>query len=253
MNRDFPLATQNKTTTSEFLLRKLHEKDDKSTINSSGRDRMVVLDQHIKFLEGNYSVTITVSWERQTWGHYGAVNGEGRRGESQSNLAILNILRHIIMVWFGEKNGQEWHWLSYACMRVCVWMCVCECVYVWDDCPTSCVSDYYTTIISGPSLSLSLSLSLPIPPPSISPVPSLRVQHRTKHTVMQRECEAQQSGSSSHHNYIQLLPFCLFPAPLSSPPTLFSLKHLCFSTLSIMCPCRPLCTHLRRTQFVSLL
>ncbi len=66
MNRDFPLATQNKTTTSEFLLRKLHEKDDKSTINSSGRDRMVVLDQHIKFLEGNYSVTITVSWERQT-------------------------------------------------------------------------------------------------------------------------------------------------------------------------------------------
>lgn len=49
---------------------------------------MVVLDQHIKFLEGNYSVTTAVSWERQTWGHDGAVNGEGRRGESQSNLAI---------------------------------------------------------------------------------------------------------------------------------------------------------------------
>lgn len=42
------------------------EKDDKNTINSSGRERMAVLDQHIKFLEGNYSVTIAVSQERQT-------------------------------------------------------------------------------------------------------------------------------------------------------------------------------------------
>lgn len=122
----------------------LLEKVDKSTINLSGRERMVVLDQHIKFLEGNYSATSAVSWERQTWGHDGAVGGEGRREESQSNLAILNILRHIIMVWFGEKmdrSGTGW-----VCVR--------------DFCPTSCVSDYYTAIISGLSLSLSLPQSL---------------------------------------------------------------------------------------------
>lgn len=41
-------------------------KDHKSTINSSGRERMAVLDQHIKFFEGNYSVTAAVSCERQT-------------------------------------------------------------------------------------------------------------------------------------------------------------------------------------------
>lgn len=35
-------------------------------MNSYGRERMVVLDQRIKFLEGNYSVAIAVSWERQT-------------------------------------------------------------------------------------------------------------------------------------------------------------------------------------------
>jgi len=57
--------------------------------------------------------------------------------------------------------------------------------------------------------------------PSLS-FPSLRVQNRTKRTVMQRECGAQRSGSNSHHNYIQLLPHCLFHPPLSS---LFSLKH----------------------------
>lgn len=54
------------TTSDAGTFRKLPEKDDKSTINSSGRERMVVLDQHIKFLEGNYSVTTAVSWERQT-------------------------------------------------------------------------------------------------------------------------------------------------------------------------------------------
>lgn len=44
----------------------LPEKDDKSTINAAGSERMVVLDQHIKIHEGYYSVTITVRWERQT-------------------------------------------------------------------------------------------------------------------------------------------------------------------------------------------
>lgn len=113
---------------------------------------MVVLDQHIKFLEGNYSATIAVSWERQTWGHYGAVNGEGRRGASQSNLAILNILRHIIMVWLREK------WTG-AVLDLCTYLCVCVRVFktAFHGLPTSCVPDYYTAIISGLPLSLSPS------------------------------------------------------------------------------------------------
>lgn len=98
-------------------------------------------------------------------------------------------------------------------------------------------------IITPQSFLASLSLSVPLP--SIPLVPSLRVQHRTKHTVMQRECEAQASGSSSHHNCIQLLPQCLFHLSLSSLPTLFPPKTflLCFSTCCIMCPCLPLYTY----------
>lgn len=93
---------------------------------------------------------------------------------------------------------------------------------------------------------LSRSLSLSVPLPSISLVPSLKLQYRTKHTVMQRECEAQQSGSSSHHNCIQLLPQCLLHPPLSSLPTLSAPQKtflLCFSTFCIMCPCLSLYTY----------
>lgn len=116
---------------------------------------------------------------------------------------------------YGLVGGKKW-------TGVVLDECMCVRVRLLSvHCPTSCVSDYYTAIISG------LSLSPSIPPPSISLVPSLRVQYRTKHTVMQRECEAQQSGSNSHHNYIRLLPHCLFHPPLSSLPLLFSLKHPC--------------------------
>lgn len=121
---------------------------------------------------------------------------------------------------------------------------VCVCVFktAFHEQPTSCVPDYYTAIISG----LSLALSLSVPLPSISLVPSLKLQYRTKHTVMQRECEAQQSGSSSHHNCIQLLPQCLLHPPLSSLPTLSAPQKtflLCFSTFCIMCPCLSLYTY----------
>lgn len=44
----------------------LPEKDNKSKINSSGRKGMAVLDQHVKFLEANYSVAVALIWERQT-------------------------------------------------------------------------------------------------------------------------------------------------------------------------------------------
>lgn len=94
--------------------------DDKSTMNSSRRERTAARDQHIKFFEGNYSVTAAVSCERQTWGHYEAVNGKGRRGGSQGNLAILNILRHIIIVWFGEGKKKKMDRSGAGWVHACV-------------------------------------------------------------------------------------------------------------------------------------
>lgn len=172
--RDFPLS--------------LPEKDDKSTINSSGRERMAVLDQHIKFLEDNYSVTIAVSWKKQTWGHYWAVNGEGRRGESQSNLAIVNILRHIIMVWLG-KNGPEWYWLS-ACVYVCVW-----------DCFPRTAQHHVCLIITPQSFLASLSLSASSIHLSRSLVEGSALNKAHSHAERMR---GSTEWFNSHHNYIQI-------------------------------------------------
>lgn len=87
---------------------------------------------------------------------------------------------------FVGENGQEWCWIS-ACM------CMGKFKTAFSTLPASSVSDYHTTIIPGLA---SIRRSL---------VPSLRVQHRTKRTVMQRECEAQRNGSNNNHNHTQLL------------------------------------------------
>lgn len=119
-------------------------------------------------------------------------------------------------------------------------VCVCVCLRL-----LSMSSRHHVCLIITPQSFLA-SLSLSVPLPSISLVPSLKLQYRTKHTVMQRECEAQQSGSSSHHNCIQLLPQCLLHPPLSSLPTLSAPQKtflLCFSTFCIMCPCLSLYTY----------
>lgn len=106
-------------------------------------------------------------------------------------------------------------------------------------------SRHHVCLIITPQAFLA-SLSLSVPLPSISLVPSLKLQYRTKHTVMQRECEAQQSGSSSHHNCIQLLPQCLLHPPLSSLPTLYFLHNVSLSfSIYVLYICH--------TQFVSLL
>lgn len=61
----------------------------KIAMDSSGCEGMVVLDQHIKFLEGNYSVK---PWLLAGSGRHEVITGlsmEGEgEGESQSNLAI---------------------------------------------------------------------------------------------------------------------------------------------------------------------
>ena len=76
---------------------------------------------------------------------------------------------------------------------------------------------YHVCLIITPQSFLA-SLAPSVPLPSISLVPSLRVQHRTKRTVMQRECEAKRSGSNSHHDLTQLLPRCLVLSPNTPPP-----------------------------------
>lgn len=121
------------------------------------------------------------------------------------------------MVWLRKK------WTG-AVLDTCTYLCVCVCLRLLS---MSC-RHHVCLIITPQSFltSLSLALSLSVPLPSISLVPSLKLQYRTKHTVMQRECEAQQSGSSSHHNCIQLLPQCLLHPPLSSLPTLSAPKNI---------------------------
>lgn len=91
---------------------------------------------------------------------------------------------------FVGKNGQEWCWIS-------AYMCMAKFKTAFSTLPASSVSDYHTTIIPGLT---SIRRSL---------VPSLRVQHWTKHTVMQRECEAQRNGSSDNRNHTQLLSLTL--------------------------------------------
>lgn len=102
--------------------------------------------------------------------------------------------------------GKKWtEVILDECMYVCVWGCFPH------------AAQHHVCLIITPQSFLASSPPPSVPPPTISLVPSLRAQHRTKHTVMHRECEAQLSGSNSHHNYIRLLPHCLFHPPLSSP------------------------------------
>lgn len=156
-------------------------------------------------------VTITVRWERQTWGHYEAVSGEGRRGQSQSSLAILNILWHIIMVWLGKMNRGGTGWVHlYVCVQMCVWVRF-----------PFAAQHHVCLIITPQSFLAPLSSSVPRScsfHPSFS---SLRVQLRTKHILTRGECGAQRTGSNSHHNYTQLLPHCLFYPRSPSFPTRF--------------------------------
>lgn len=97
------------------------------------------LNQHIKFSEGNYSATAAVSWRTSRREVITVLSMENRRPRREpGNLAILNILRRVIIVWFfvrsrrrtkkkkKKKSGQEWRWM-------CVCMCVCapgQCVCV---------------------------------------------------------------------------------------------------------------------------
>lgn len=53
-----------------------------------------------------------------------------------------------------RENEQGWYWISAS---IC--MCADVCLSAFSiRCPTSCVSDYYTAIISGPSLLLCSSV-----------------------------------------------------------------------------------------------
>lgn len=210
---------------------------------------MVVLDQHIKFLEGNYSVTIAVSWERQTWGHYGAVNGEGRKRREPKQFSNSEYYTTHNYGLVGEQmDGSGTGWVH---VRMCVYVCAYVCLrLVSASCPTSCVSDYYTAIISGLSLSLSLN------PSSI---------HRSCSLVRgsalnKAHSHAERMWGSTE--WFQLTPQLHTTSPSLSLPPFFILSLdaflpqtslLCFSTLCIMCPCRPLYTYLCHTQFVSLL
>lgn len=136
---------------------------------------MVALDQHIKFFEGNYSATAAVSWRtsrREVVTGLSMENGRPRR--ELGNLAILNILRHIIIVWFfmrssrteKKKNGQEWRWMS-VCVRV--------------------QGRHHVCLIITPQTSL-VSSSPPVCP-SVAPPP-------TKRTVTRRECTAQKARAT---------------------------------------------------------
>lgn len=111
------------------------------------------LDQHIKFSEGNYGATAAVCWRASRREVITGLSMEkGRPRRELGNLVILNILRHIIIVWFfreeeeeeeEKKTGQEWCWMR-ACVRA--------------HGPTSCVSHYYTAVISGLLSSARLSV-----------------------------------------------------------------------------------------------
>lgn len=177
---------------------------------------MAVLDQHIKFFEGNYSVTAAVSCKRQTWGHYEAVNGKGRRGGSQGNLAILNILRHIIIVWFGEgkkmdRSGAGW---VHACVT----------------------GQHHVCLIITPQSSLA-SLFLPLSSVRLS-------RSLVKASVVNKahsHAERMWGSTNSHHNYIWFLPYCLshrlYPSNSSLSHSLpKTLPTTFFSPLCIMCP-----------------
>lgn len=86
---------------------------------------VAALDQHIKFFEGNYGATAAVSWRA---GRREVITGlsmeKGRLRSELGNLAILNILRHIIIVWFfmrRRRMGKK-KWTGVA-LDVC--MCAC--------------------------------------------------------------------------------------------------------------------------------
>lgn len=166
---------------------------------------MVVLDQHIKFLEGNYSATIAVSWERQTWGHYRAVNGEGRRGESQSNLAILNILRHIIMVWLRKK------WTG-AVLDTCTYLCVCLRLL-----SMSC-RHHVCLIITPQSFLASLSRPLSLSPSSIH----LSCSFVKASVPNKAHSHAERMWGSTE--WFQLTPQLHTASPSMSPPSSFILS-----------------------------
>lgn len=153
------------------------------------------------------------------------------------------------MVWFGEgkkKTGRSGAGLS-ACMHVCVGDC-----FPQARCPTSCVSDYYTTIISG----LSLSVSPSINPSSIHLSRSLVVKGFGTEQSTQ-SCRENAGLNREVPTDTTITHFSLtvsFHPALSALPTLFLPKtpSLCFSTLCIMCPCLPLHMYLCHTRFLSL-
>lgn len=141
---------------------------------------VAALGQHIKLFEGNYGVTAAVSWRG---GRREVITGlsmeKGRPRRELGNLAILNILRHIIIVWFVARwRRRRRRKEKKKRTGVALGVCMCACAGA-----TSCVSHYYTAVISGLLFSNRLSVRLPAGP-SVPP-------SRTKRTVTRRECAAQ--------------------------------------------------------------
>lgn len=84
---------------------------------------VAALGQHIKFFEGNYCATAAVSWRA---GRREVITGlskeQGRPRSELGNLAILNVLRHVIIVCFFLRGGKKKKVdrVGAGCVYVCV-------------------------------------------------------------------------------------------------------------------------------------